>query len=94
MGSRELQRVLVLYNTDYDDELTAVEGVDESAVEQAAQAMTDGVARAGFHAELFGVHGRDLDRLWQRLTDQPPDLVFNACESLNGDVRNACVHTG
>lgn len=86
--SASLSRVLVVYNTDYDDELTAASGADVSAVEAAAQAMTEGVRAAGYQAEIHGVHGRDLDVLWNRLTDDRPDLVFNACESLCGDVRN------
>ncbi|HUH04171.1 MAG TPA: hypothetical protein VML75_19370 [Kofleriaceae bacterium] len=83
-----LQRVLVVYNTDYDEELTAASGVDVSAVEQAARAMAEGIAEFGLQAELVGVHGRDLDELFRRLRDAPPQLVFNACESLCGDVRN------
>jgi D-alanine-D-alanine ligase len=86
--SDSLQRVLVVYNTDYDEELTAGSNVDVSAVEQAARAMTEGIRSFGLDSELAGVHGRDLDQLFRRLRDDPPQLVFNACESLCGDVRN------
>ncbi len=83
-----LERVLVIYNTDYDAELTAASGVDVSAVEESALAVRDAVAAAGFDAGILGVHGRDLDSVFARLRDDPPQLVFNLCESLNCDVRN------
>jgi len=81
-------RVLVVYNTDYDAELLSTEGVDESAVEQAARAMTDAIGEAGYRADIMGVEGPDLGTLIDRLTGDRPDLVFNACESMSGDVRN------
>jgi len=47
------------------------------------------VADHGFESDVIGVQGSDdLDVLFRRLRDDPPDLVFNLCESLNGDVRN------
>jgi D-alanine-D-alanine ligase len=78
----------VVYNTDYDAELIAASGVDVSAVEESARAVRDAVAEAGYDAGLLGVHGRDLDTVFRQLRDDPPQLVFNLCESLNCDVRN------
>jgi D-alanine-D-alanine ligase len=79
---------LVLYNTDYDDELKAESGADVSAVEEAARAVAAAVAAAGFDSDILGVHGDDLDRVFRRLADRPPDLVFNLVESLRGTTRN------
>lgn len=83
-----MRRVWVLYNTDYDAELTAAEGADVSAVEAAARALCEAVGRAGYDTELVGVHGLDLPQLFERLQRGRPDQVFNLVESLAGDVRN------
>jgi D-alanine-D-alanine ligase len=81
-------QVLVLYNCDYCEELTQAKGVDVSAVRASALAIRDGLREFGYDTELVGVHGLDLDQLFQRLRDVPPGLIFNVCESLNGDARN------
>ncbi len=78
----------MFYNTDYDDELKETSGTDESAVEQAAAAVADAVARAGYASELYGVHGDDLDSHFSMLRDTRPDLVFNLVESMRGTTRN------
>ncbi len=83
-----LRRVAVIYNTDYDAELIENSPADVSAVQESARAVCQAVADYGFASELIGVHGVDLDVLFRRLADDPPDLVFNLCESMNGDVRN------
>lgn len=83
------RRVLILYNTDYDAELIAA--VDVSAVRLSAEAIAGAVADAGFHSELVGLQGPDLGALLARLERDPPDLVFNLCESLSGDARNEVV---
>lgn len=83
------RRVLVLYNTDYDAELIAA--VDVSAVRLSAEAIAGAVAEAGFDSELVGLQGPDLAALLARLERDPPDLVFNLCESLSGDARNELV---
>jgi D-alanine-D-alanine ligase len=62
-----------------------------SAVQAAAQAVCRAAGDYGFDCELMGLHGPDLDRLLGRLRSDPPDLVFNLCESLNGDTRNEVV---
>jgi D-alanine-D-alanine ligase len=84
-----LRRVLVLYNTDYDAELIAA--VDVSAVQVSAEAVARAVAEAGYASELMGLHGADLGLLLARLAREPPDLVFNLCESLSGDPRHEMV---
>jgi D-alanine-D-alanine ligase len=60
-------------------------------VQAAAQAVCRAAGDYGFDCELMGLHGTDLDRLFGRLRANPPDLVFNLCESLNGDTRNEVV---
>lgn len=45
----------------------------------------------GLECEPMGLHGPDLDQLLDRVRRDPPDLVFNLCESLNGDTRNEIV---
>lgn len=85
----EPSRVLVLYNTDYDDELIAA--ADVSAVRESAAAVARAVAQAGFHGELVGIEGADLGQVMDRVRAARPDLVFNLCESLNGDARGELV---
>ncbi len=92
--SPQLQRVAVVYNTDYDAELKEISGSDVSAVQQAAAAVAAAVLSAGYEGELLGVHGRDLGEhiaLWQR---EPPDLVFNLVESMCGTTRNEPLFPG
>ena len=87
-GRKPLRRVAVVYNTDYDAELIENSPADVSAVQESARAVTAAVAAYGFESNLFGVHGRDLDVLFRWLADDPPDLVFNLCESLSGSTKN------
>jgi D-alanine-D-alanine ligase len=86
-----LGRVVVLYNTDYDEELTLASNVDVSEVRAAAMAVHRAAVDHGLEAELAGVHGRDLEELIATFRKDPPDLVFNLCESLCGDTRNELV---
>ncbi len=83
------RRVVVLYNTDYDAELIAA--ADVSAVRASAEAITAAISDYGFESELLGVHGLDIGEVMSHLAASAPDLVFNLCESLNGDARNEFV---
>lgn len=83
------RRVIVLYNTDYDEELIAED--DVSAVRESASAITDAVADYGLDSQLMGIHGLELGAVMSEIRAQAPDLVFNLCESLNGDTRNEMV---
>lgn len=87
---RQVGRVLLVYNTDYDAELKEQSGADVSAVQEAARAVRQAVSDYGHDAELVGVHGRrDLGALLERLSGaERPELVFNLVESLDGDTRN------
>ncbi|HTM22929.1 MAG TPA: hypothetical protein VL172_20540 [Kofleriaceae bacterium] len=80
------RRVLVVYNADYEDE--AASATDAKSVRDAAVGVIDGLRAIGHRVELVGVRGHDVGQLFERLRRDPPDLVFNQCESLAGDVRN------
>ncbi len=54
-------------------------------------AVCEAVRDFGLECEPMGLHGLDLARLLERVQRDPPDLVFNLCESLNGDTRNEMV---
>lgn len=84
--SRAGRRVAVIYNADYEDE--AGSAADAKSVRDAASGVVDGLRAIGHQVELIGVHGLDIGELVERLRRDPPDLVFNQCESLAGDVRN------
>jgi D-alanine-D-alanine ligase len=88
---KTLRRVLLVYNTDYDEELKKDSPIDVSAVQVAAMAVCRAVVDYGLECEPMGLQGVDLGRLCDRLQRDPPDLVFNLCESLNGDTRNEMV---
>jgi D-alanine-D-alanine ligase len=77
---------VVVYNADYEDE--AASAADAKSVRDAANGVIDGLRAIGHRAELIGVHGWDVGELFDRLRRDPPDLIFNQCESLAGDVRN------
>jgi D-alanine-D-alanine ligase len=83
------RNVVVLYNTDYDEELIAA--TDASAVRISSQAITQAIRDHGIDAELLGVHGLDLGQVMSDLRTRAPDLVFNLCESLCGDARNEII---
>lgn len=83
-----MREVLLIYNTDYDEELTTGSGVDVSAVEEAAVAVCKGIADFGLDAHIVGVHGDDITEIIGRLREGKADLVFNIVESLCGDTRN------
>ncbi len=86
-----MRRVLLIYNTDYDEELIASSGVDVSAVEESARAVCQGISDCGLSTEILGVHGKDIETLISRLRGMEEFLVFNIVESMCGDTRNELV---
>lgn len=84
-------RVCVLHNTDWDDELKEQTGADVSAVEESARSVCKGVLEGGYQGELMGIEGLDLDKVFRTFAGEPPDVVFNLCESLRGEARNEIV---
>ena len=88
-----LSRISVLFNTDYDAELTGP-GIDVSSVEISARAITGALRDAGYNVELLGVEGTDVFEVLSSLRASKPDLVFNLCESMAGDPRNEPTFVG
>jgi len=84
-------RITVLFNTDYDAEAAAT---DVISVEASAQAIAVALQDSGFRAELLGMHGRDVFTVFERVRANPPELVFNLCESMAGDARNEPTFVG
>lgn len=87
-------RILVLYNTDYDAELLAGAETSVSAVQASAINIQNALDASGFSTERYGLHGLEVFELVEKLRRDPPDLVFNLCESMNGDSRNEPTMTG
>ncbi len=54
-------------------------------------AVCRAVNEYGLECEPMGLQGPDLGRLLEEVERNPPDLVFNLCESLNRDTRNEVV---
>ncbi|MDX2093441.1 MAG: ATP-grasp domain-containing protein [Kofleriaceae bacterium] len=86
-------RVSVLYNTDYDAELTGP-GIDVSSVEISARSIADALKTAGFTVELLGLAGLEVFDILARLRTSGADIVFNLCESMAGDPRNEPTFVG
>jgi D-alanine-D-alanine ligase len=88
-----LSRIIVLYNTDYDAELTAG-GNDVGAVEASCRAITGALVEAGYQCELMGLAGLDVFDVLTRVRAKAPQLVFNLCESMGGDSQNEPTFAG
>jgi len=89
------QRVIVLYNTDYDAEYqVGAAGVDASSVELSARAVCGALEGAGYAVELVGLHGLEVFEILAGLRARKPDLVFNLCESMAGEPRNEPTFVG
>jgi D-alanine-D-alanine ligase len=85
------RRIAVLINSDYDAELG---GADVSAVRLSAMAVADALRSREFEVDLVSIEGPDLFEVFTRLRADPPDLVFNLCESMSGDPRNEPIIPG
>ena len=79
-----MARVVVLHNADFD----AGGPADEASVADAAGAVAAALVARGHAASRVAVRGADAAGVLARLAAEPPDLVFNLCESLAGDVRH------
>ena len=88
-----LSRISVLFNTDYDAELTGP-GVDVSSVEISARSITGALRDAGYDVELLGIEGTDVFEVLGTLRTSKPDLVFNLCESMAGNPCNEPTFVG
>jgi D-alanine-D-alanine ligase len=86
-------RTVVLYNTDYDADLTGP-GIDVGAVEQSARAIAQALVDGGRVVELVGLHGVEVFDVLARLKADAPEMIFNLCESMAGDPRNEPTFVG
>jgi D-alanine-D-alanine ligase len=86
-----LQRIIVLYNTDYDAEACAT---DVISVETSARAVAAALDDSGFQVDLIGMFGLEVLAVIDRVRAAAPDLVFNLCESMAGDPRNEPTFVG
>lgn len=88
-------RIVVLYNTDYDAEQAATaNSPDATSVRASAKAIAGALVEGGYNVELTGVHGVEVYNVLARLRASKPDLLFNLCESMNGDPRNEPTFAG
>ncbi len=79
-------RIVVLYNTDFE------EAVDASSVVGSAKAIRNALVERGFGADLRGLRGTEVFEMLPAL--RGADLVFNLCESMEGDARNEPTFAG
>jgi len=86
-----LQRITVLYNTDYAAEACATNVI---SVEASARAVAAALGDGGFQVELVGIYGLEVLAVLDRVRAAAPDLVFNLCESMAGDPRNEPTFVG
>jgi D-alanine-D-alanine ligase len=84
------QRIIVLYNTDYDGDGDA----DASSVEVSARAIYTSLRDAGYTTELTGTQGLDVFEVLAAIRATQLELVFNLCESMAGDPRNEPTFAG
>ena len=83
-------RIIVLYNSDYDEDPS----IDAASVESSARAIQQALTASGSSAELVGLQGREVFDLLPKLRAGKPDLIFNLCESMAGDPRNEPTFAG
>jgi D-alanine-D-alanine ligase len=90
-----MARIVVLYNTDYDEEQAANAGnPDATSVRESAKAIARALMESGHTVELTGVHGVEVYDVLARIGREKPDLLFNLCESMDGDPRNEPTFAG
>ena len=90
-----MARIVVLYNTDYDEEQAANAGnPDATSVRESAKAIARALMETGHTVELTGVHGIEVYDVLARVSREKPDLLFNLCESMDGDPRNEPTFAG
>ena len=78
--------IVVLYNTDYDT------APDAAAVADCAKAICDALVANGHRAEVRGLRGLEVLDVLPPLREA--DLVFNLCESMEGDSQNEPTFAG
>lgn len=87
MSSADLARVLVLHNRDYEGADADPENRARADVLSTAEGVVGALDRLGYPADVLGVGGDldGLDSLTRRIAAFAPAVVFNLCESIDGD---------
>ena len=88
-----MARIVVLYNTDFDEEQSK-QTPDLTSVRDSAKAIAVALHESGHTVELTGVHGVEVYAVLERLHRARPDLLFNLCESMDNDARNEPTFAG
>ena len=89
------ERIVVLYNTDYDAEQAAnANNPDATSVRASAKAIASALIESGYTVELTGVHGVEVYDVLAKIAANMPDLLFNLCESMEADPRNEPTFAG
>jgi D-alanine-D-alanine ligase len=86
-------RIVVLYNTDYDEE-QAKQTPDLTSVRDSAKAIAGALRESGHVVELTGVHGVEVYSVLDRIRRDRPDLLFNLCESMDNNSQNEPTFAG
>ena len=89
-----MARIVVLYNTDYDAEQAANTGPDATSVRGSAKAIAVALVECGHTVEIRGVHGVEVYETLAKLRADAPDLLFNLCESMDGEAQNEPTFAG
>lgn len=84
-------RVLVLHNADFTTSIENAPKVANRDVLNAAQEITQALASRGHFVQMKGIDLGDLPGLIADLMRDPPDVVFNLCESLGQKDSNELV---
>jgi len=89
-----MARIVVLYNTDFDAEQAANTGPDATSVRGSAKAIAVALVECGHTVDILGVHGIDVYAQLSKLGANKPDLLFNLCESMDGEASNEPTFAG
>ncbi len=89
-----MARIVVLYNTDFDAEQAANTGPDATSVRGSAKAIAVALVECGHTVEIAGVHGVEVYSMLDQLRANKPDLLFNLCESMDGEASNEPTFAG
>lgn len=81
--------ILVLHNSDYLNLSLEAPGFQACRdVESSARDVAAALAQRGHRVSVLGLDGPGIQSLVALLVDEPPDLVFNLCESMCADARH------
>ena len=89
MGPPSSLRITVLYNNDFlSCDPDAHDQAARADVANAAAGVAHALAARGHLANVRAVDAHDLYAALAEIAADPPDLVFNLCESLGGEARH------